>query len=179
MISLQERWKQQKANQFLIDVSFSSAKNEDELGYKDPFVTSEQKKRDAKITELLGEYVGSYRGKVRHSTVCRYIILIPCMIIICGFAGILAWFSACIVKNDSVSIEGIVAFVTACISFITLIIGLLQIITKYFFPENDEQYITKIVESIQRNDLENKRENAKNGQKSATKQRDSEEEHEG
>ena len=35
-------------------------------------------------------------------------------------------------------------------------------ITKYFFPENDEQYITTIVETIQQNDLENKRENAKN-----------------
>lgn len=47
-------------------------------------------------------------------------------------------------------------------SFISLVIGLLTIITKYFFSENDEQYITKIVETIQQNDLENKKENAKN-----------------
>ena len=47
-------------------------------------------------------------------------------------------------------------------SFISLVIGLLTIITKYFFPESDEQYITKIVETIQQNDLENKKENAKN-----------------
>ena len=53
---------------------------------------------------------------------------------------------------------------TACVSFISLIIGLLTIITKYFFPENDEQYITAIVEAIQKNDLENKRENAKHEQ---------------
>lgn len=54
-----------------------------------------------------------------------------------------------------------VSFITTCVSFITLIIGLLTIVTKYFFPENDEQYITTIVEAIQKNDLENKRENAK------------------
>lgn len=52
--------------------------------------------------------------------------------------------------------------ITASVSFISLVIGLLTIITKYFFPENDEQYITKIVETIQQNDLENKKENAKN-----------------
>lgn len=67
--------------------------------------------------------------------------------------------------ENELKVQSLVAFVTACISFISLIIGLLTIITKYFFPENDEQYITTIVESIQKNDLENKRENAryKNG----------------
>ena len=55
-------------------------------------------------------------------------------------------------------ISNLVAFVTACISFVSLIIGLLTIITKYFFPENDEQYITKIVEIIQNNDFKNKQE---------------------
>lgn len=63
--------------------------------------------------------------------------------------------------DSELDIQDVVAFITACISFISLIIGLLTIITKYFFPENDEQYITTIVESIQKNDLENKRENAR------------------
>ena len=36
---------------------------------------------------------------------------------------------------------------------------LLQTITKYIFPENEEEYITRIVEMIQNNDLENKKEN--------------------
>lgn len=64
-------------------------------------------------------------------------------------------------SNSKLDIQDVVAFIAACISFISLIIGLLTIITKYFFPENDEQYITTIVESIQKNDLENKRENAR------------------
>lgn len=63
--------------------------------------------------------------------------------------------------DSDLKIQDVAAFITACISFISLIIGLLTIITKYFFPENDEQYITQIVESIQKNDLENKRENAR------------------
>jgi hypothetical protein len=43
-----------------------------------------------------------------------------------------------------------------------MIIGMLKIIVRYIFPENEEQYITKIVEDIQKNDLKNKRENIKN-----------------
>lgn len=67
-----------------------------------------------------------------------------------------------ITRKSDLNVTDLAAFITACISFISLIIGLLTIITKYFFPENGEQYITQIVELIQKNDLENKRENAKN-----------------
>ncbi|MDO4293956.1 MAG: hypothetical protein Q4C65_12110 [Eubacteriales bacterium] len=141
---------------------FSKAETEEELGYKDPFVTREQKKRDEHITRLLGKYVSFYESKVQHSKICRYIILIPCMAIILAFSALLIFLSLKVLNVDSdLNIQDVAAFITACISFISLIIGLLTIITKYFFPENDEQYITTIVESIQKNDLENKRENAR------------------
>lgn len=84
------------------------------------------------------------------------------MAIILAFSVLLIFLSLKVLNVDSeLDIQDVVAFITACISFISLIIGLLTIITKYFFPENDEQYITTIVESIQKNDLENKRENAR------------------
>ncbi len=126
-------------------------KQDSDLDYKDPFVTLQQKKRDQKITELLTEYVNFYKKKVRHSTICRYLILTPCVLIILGFAVLLGYFALRIVHAAApLEIGDLVAFVTACVSFISLIIGLLTIITKYFFPENDEQYITAIVEAIQR-----------------------------
>ena len=147
---------------FFKKLEFSAADNENELSYKDPFVTVQQKQRDEKVTKLLSQYVTFYENKVSHSTTCRYLILIPCMVIIVGFAGLLLYLAFRLLNEENaVPVTDLVAFITACISFISLIIGLLTIITKYFFPENDEQYITQIVESIQRNDLENKRENAK------------------
>ena len=147
---------------FLDNIIYSEIKDENDLGYQDPFVTEEQKKRDTQITELLTEYVKSYKKKVKHSTICRYIILVPCILIICAFAVMIIYFSVQMLCSQSqAEIPDMVSFITACVSFITLIIGLLTIITKYFFPENDEQYITTIVEAIQKNDLENKRENAK------------------
>lgn len=154
---------QDDVNKFLSSSSFSRAEIEDELGeYKDPFVTKEQKRRDEYITRLLDEYVSFYEGKVRHSKICRYIILIPCVAIIVALSILLIVLSLKVLSMDcDLKTQDLVAFITACISFISLIIGLLTIITKYFFPENDEQYITTIVESIQRNDLKNKRENAR------------------
>lgn len=58
-----------------------------------------------------------------------------------------------------ISIESVVAFVTACVSYLTLVFGILTIITKYVFPKKEEAYITEIVKTIQKNDLKNKREN--------------------
>ena len=60
---------------------------------------------------------------------------------------------------DEKSIESVIQLITACITFLTLIVSILKIITKYVFPANDEEYITRIVEIIQNNDLENKKEN--------------------
>ena len=49
--------------------------------------------------------------------------------------------------------------ISVCITFLTLIVSILKIITKYVFPKKEEEYITRIVEIIQNNDLENKKEN--------------------
>lgn len=56
-----------------------------------------------------------------------------------------------------VQLESLVGLIVALISFVSLFIGILKIITEYIFPKNEEQYITKIVELIQTNDLENKK----------------------
>ena len=154
----------EKISDFWKNISYGTPDSEVELGsFNDPFVTEEQKLRDSEITKLLKEYVSWYQSKVRNSKICRYLILIPCILIVIGFAILLGYFGCCIsTADEAVSVEDLTAFITACISFISLIISILVIITKYFFPENDEQYITKIVESIQKNDLDNKRENAKN-----------------
>lgn len=153
-------------NEFVKTVDFAKVDSEGDLDYHDPFVTKQQKRRDKYITELLESYVNAYKSKVKHNKICRYVILIPCFGIIITFSVLLAILSLKIVNsNNTLNIQEVAAFVTACISFISLIIGLLVIMTKYFFPEKDEEYIATIVKTIQENDLENKRENARNGHK--------------
>lgn len=151
---LTESW-----NEFNITTEESDLKNY----YEDRYITRQQHERDKQVTSLLKQYVKAYKNKVFASKICRWVILSSCLLVILGFSAALAWlviFSAS--AERSLDWAGLAAFVTACISFASLIIGLLTVVTKYFFPENDEQYITKIVEVIQKNDLENKRENAKN-----------------
>ena len=153
---------QEAIYEFLKETPLSYVGKEKILNGNDPLATQEQQKRDQYISALLLAYVTSYQGKVKHSRICRYIILVPCILIIIAFSGLLAILSLkLIVTDNSLATKDLVAFVTACISFISLIIGLLTIITKYFFPENDEQYVTAIVKAIQKNDLENKRENVR------------------
>ena len=153
---------EQDINDFMKETSFGGTTNEVSLSYNDMFATDEQKKRDKTITGLLSDYALSYKKKVKHSTICRYVILVPCILIIVAFAIVFCCFAWRIFNiKTEIAINDLAAFITACISFVSLIIGLLTIVTKYFFPENDEQYVTTIVESIQKNDLENKRENAK------------------
>lgn len=149
---------------FMGTVSFRETKNASDLesGYRDLYVTQEQKKRDKQITELLTQYVQCYKNKAKQTRFYRRLIIIPSIVIIVAFAAVLIYF-ACKIANfgTALDVSNLAAFITSCVSFVSLVIGLLKIITKYFFPENDEQYITTIVESIQKNDLENKRENAK------------------
>ena len=129
---------------------FGSTSDDTALPFKDKYTTEEQKQRDTEVTRLLAAYVKTYEKKTERNARKQDILFYSCLAIIVIFTII---FVAAI----------IVAFLRiASVSFIALVIGLLTIITKYFFPENDEQYITTIVETIQQNDLENKRENAKN-----------------
>lgn len=49
-------------------------------------------------------------------------------------------------------LNSVVALVGSLISFSGLVFGLITVITKFAFPENDEVYITEIVKAIQEND---------------------------
>lgn len=131
--------------------------------YQAPFTTREQKERDRKITELLKTYVTAYKRKVFQSSVFRPLILLFCLAIIGGSAVALAMLPFQLLGGeDGPSVADAASFITACVSFLALVVSVLLIATKYFFPEDDEKYITRIVELIQQSDLENRRMNAQN-----------------
>ena len=142
---------------------FSSIPSDTISAFNDKFVTEEQKQRDTEVTRLLAAYVKTYENKIERNSHKQDILFYTCLAIIGIFTIVfVAAIIVAFLRITSVSYTGLATIITASVSFIALVIGLLTIITKYFFPENDEQYITTIVETIQQNDLENKRENAKN-----------------
>lgn len=133
-----------------------------DIDFHDSYQTKEQKNRDTEITKLLRKYVESYSEKVKTQKIGRKVLIILCSSIIFLFSIVflflVLYFS---LKLTLVNIENIIGLISVCITFLGSILGLFQIITKYCFPEKDEEYITKIVEAIQKNDLENKKENIK------------------
>lgn len=130
--------------------------------FKDNYQTREQKARDCEITKLLRQYVTSYSEKVKTQKTYRKVLLSLCASIIGAFSvAFLVLLLHFGFRTSSVDVTGIVSLISICVTFLVSILGLAQIITKYCFPENDEEYITRIVEVIQTNDLQNKMANMK------------------
>lgn len=141
---------------------FQQVDNDKEMNkvYIDEYTTYQQRLRDKKITELLTRYVESYIYKNKSNKWYKRILFGICGVILLVFSGVFIYFILNTrLETNSESIGNMVQIISVCITFLTLIIGILQIITKYVFPEKEEEYITRIVEIIQNNDLENKKEN--------------------
>lgn len=131
--------------------------------FEDNFQTHEQKVRDIEITKLLKKYVESYCEKIKIQSKYRKVLLVLCSSVIVSFSIV---FLILLLLMSFGKVEfctaNTVNFVSICITFLLSVLGLVQTITKYCFPENDEEYISKIVETIQANDLQNKLANMNN-----------------
>ena len=141
---------------------FSGIDNARQLSnaYDDNFVTEEQKHRDEQITNLLKYYVEAYKEKQKSNKRYKNIILGICAFIILAFSVLFILLLVEVSGEiNTIKTNNIIALVSVCITYLTLVIGILKIITKYVFPQKEEEYITRIVELIQRNDLKNKKAN--------------------
>ena len=136
--------------------------NDINKAYVDTYATRQQKSRDRKITELLSTYVETYNYKSKRNKWYKGILFFICVGILVAFCiSFIVFISNVDFNGEANSIPDVIQLISVCVTFLGLIVGLLQTITKYVFPENEEEYITRIVELIQNNDLENKKENIK------------------
>lgn len=133
--------------------------------FTDKYATAEQKKRDQEITKLLKSYTDNYIAKSKSNRTYKFIIFITSIgiliIFFIMFLSLLYKFKNVNIANNNDIVNNIISLITVCITFLTLVIGILKIITRYVFPQNEEDYITQIVNSIQDNDLANKKANIK------------------
>lgn len=129
--------------------------------YVDVYVTEEQQKRDKYISELLGQYLEFYKAKIKDNKMYKSVLYWGCIISVFIFSIMLCFIILKFFKEVNFDVSATVQLITASVTFLSLIFGILTIITKYVFPKGDEDYITRIVELIQKNDLQNKKENMK------------------
>lgn len=148
----------EKIKSFVTPIEHGSVERDRDFNNK----TDEEKTRDSLISDLLGHYVGAYKSKVTTQKLFRIILFCVSIAIIVAFTVIfivvLAKFDF---SADLKTTESLIGLISMCVTFLTSLIGVLKIIVKYCFPENDEKYITEIVKAVQQNDLENKKENLK------------------
>jgi len=152
---------------------FQPVDNDNDINkaYVDTYSTRQQKSRDRKITELLSIYVETYDYKSRSNKWYKGILFSICVSILVAFCiSFIVFICNVDFNRETNSVTDVIQLIAVCVTFIGLIVGLLQTITKYVFPENEEEYITRIVELIQNNDLKNKKENIKSSKEmSSTK----------
>lgn len=128
-------------------------KSDDDLS--DKYQPEEQKNRSRSISAILSHYEQSYDHKVRFQRLYRMILFWGCSgIIILFVVAILFILIYAAFHLDSIELAGVATVITSVISLVVSMLELVHIITKYCFPEKDEEYIVQIVESIQGNDLE-------------------------
>ncbi len=165
-MSVKHEHNNEEVFQGMLDEATSGSFSEDNNENTTPSLTSdsqltdnyepeEEKNRSRSISTILRYYGESYKNKIDFQRRYRKVLTIGCGIITVVFAIALLLVVKYAVKNASeLDISGIVTIITAIISLVVSILDLIRTITKYCFPENDEEYIVKIVESIQTNDLE-------------------------
>lgn len=131
----------------------SSLSSDEELS--DNYDSEYQKERTNAITAILNNYKDSYQNKIKFQGRYRRILFWGCSVIIGIFTfEVLYVLRQSIFAVNDFAVPGVITIVTGVLSLIVSILELVRIITKYCFPENDEEYIIKIVTSIQENDLE-------------------------
>lgn len=146
---------------YVQDISNVDDLNELQNSYVDKYVTEEQKKRDYYISELLLQYLEFYKAKTKDNRRYKFFLFWGCTIGVVVFSVMLCCIVYKFFSKTNFDTAATVQLITGCVTFLSLIFGILTIITKYVFPKNDEDYITRIVELIQTNDLQNKIENIK------------------
>lgn len=125
----------------------------------DNYMSEHEKRHSQSITNILRDYEYSYRNKVNFQKTYRKILFWGCSILIILFAAVSVWsLHYGVVQASVLKLEGVATIIAAVISLIVSILKLVHTITKYCFPEKDDEYILKIVDSIQKNDLERAKE---------------------
>ena len=96
-----------------------------------------KKSRDRKITELLSTYVEVYNYKSKSNKWYKGILFFICVGILVAFCISFIVFICNVDFNGQAnSVPNVIQLISVCITFLGLIVGLLQTITKYVFPEN-------------------------------------------
>ena len=122
-------------------------------------LTVQQRERDIYTTGLLKQYVEAHKKKQNFAKNAKRTIFVCCIIWVFLLVLTCIGLSVFVILGTKRQVSDIISLISAIIPLTIAIIGTLNIVTKYVFPEDEEKNITEIVKQIQENDLKNKQQN--------------------
>lgn len=122
-------------------------------------LTEQQRERDKSTTKLYEQFVTAHKEKTQFSGGAKKAIRASCITWISLLFLVCIVLSAYTVILTERQTSDLLTLVSALVPIIVAIIGTLNIITKYVFPEDEDRHITEIVKAIHENDLKNKQGN--------------------
>ncbi|MCL2045711.1 MAG: hypothetical protein FWG88_04940 [Oscillospiraceae bacterium] len=124
-------------------------------------LTVQQRSRDEETTTLYKQYVNAHKQKQVFSEKAKRTIHLYCILWVSAMLLVCFTLSFYVIIGTARNTSDIVALLSAIIPLVAALVGTLNIVTKYVFPEDEERNITEIVKQIHENDLRNKQENLK------------------
>lgn len=114
----------------------------------------EREKRSKLVTEILCKYKESFANKVDDTPKFRRVLLYSTLGIMFGLTACFILYSLKIMfMQTEMKTTQFASFASASVTMLGTVFGLLTIITNYFFPKDDEQYLATIVQAVQENDF--------------------------
>lgn len=107
------------------------------------------------ITSILKNFDSSYQAKVLFQSNNRNVLFWSLICVVGLFSlAIIVVVIYTLFASKQFSYADVASIITVLVSLVVSVLELVKIIVQYCFPDKDEEYIVKIVESIQNNDLE-------------------------
>ena len=141
-----------------------NGKQTNKLKPMDDNLTYEQRNRDKVTTGLYRQFSEAHKEKQKFIKESKELIRSWCIGWVTALVAGCLILAGYIVFYSFRSPSDVVALIGALVPLVGAVIGMLNIVIKYVFPEDEEKYITEIVKIIYKNDLLNKQENIKKKQ---------------
>ena len=111
--------------------------------------------RSRSISQIVRAYAAEYNNKVSFQSLYRKILFWLCFSLIIAFflATLVVLFYAVRLSSNHMRVANLIGLITAFLSFVGSIIGLIMVITNYCFPSNYEKSVVELVGAVQQNDL--------------------------
>lgn len=146
----------------------------DDKHMSDDYALDEMRDRSHSVSSILTYYSDSYKNKADFQHKYRRILFwFLSVIILACCIGIYKVSVFVVTSKVAVTTGHLVSLITVLISLVVAIIELVHTIVKYCFPTGDDEYILRIVEAVQVNDLEKLKERNRSDEARSTTNADS------